>query len=174
MRVHNIKKFDMENTLGHGASTTVWVNYCPHRCEGCFNEYTWEKDESLEIPNNEIANRVLEGLNGPMKLNSLCWLGGEPLNYFNASDVLEVTQKVKEIRPDIFVYSYSGYTWEQIVRMRHLKELIKELDVIIDGRFMKDLVTLGEPAGSSNQRIIDVQKSLAQDKVVLYNWKENY
>lgn len=171
MRIHNIKKYDQINSMCHGASVTVWVNQCPHRCKGCFNSYTWDRDDSLEIPNREVADKILLGLNGNMKLSSLCWLGGEPLAIWNYKDVLEVTQMVKKERPDIFVYSYSGYTWEQIRKMEFLKELINELEVIIDGRFVQELVVEKEPFGSSNQRVINVRESLKKNNIVLYNYK---
>lgn len=161
-RLHKLEKFDIENTYW-GASVSLWFNYCPHRCVGCWNEATWDKDDSLEINNKEIIKEVLEGLDAYYPLD-LTLLGGEPLSPMNQSDLMEILLEVKRVRPHTRVLSWTGYRYEQIKN----HPAMPYIDILIDGRFVQELKVEGKKYGSTNQRIIDVQKTrLTNNKEII-------
>lgn len=166
--LHNIKKYDMENSGLKGASVSLWFNHCPHHCPGCWNSETWERNENLYEDNQEVIEEILDGLDGgPMKLNTLALLGGDPLSPKNIQDTLEILSAVKTKKPETEVICWTGFTWEQVIKSKLLKPVLEYLDVLIDGRFMIDRRIEGKKYGSDNQRCIDVKKSLQYDKIYL-------
>lgn len=165
--LHNIKKYDMENSGLNGASVSLWFNHCPHHCPGCWNADTWERQDKLYIDNQEVVREVLEGLAGPMPLNTLALLGGDPLSSKNITDTIEILESIKTVKPNLEVICWTGFRWEQVAKSKILKPVLEYLDVLIDGRFMIDRRIEGKKYGSDNQRCIDVKKSLQYDKVYL-------
>lgn len=165
--LHNIKIYDMENTSTNGASVSLWFNGCPHRCTGCWNSETWDRDKTLEIDNDSVVRKVLAGLNSSMPLNTLALLGGDPLFPSNIKDSIYILKKVKEVKPDLEVICWTGYTWEQVSRSKVLKEILPYIDILIDGRFIEELKVEGKRYGSSNQRCIDVKESLLKSEIIL-------
>ena len=97
--------------------------------------------------------------------------GGHPLDPHNAPEVLKIVKRVKMVFPNKDIWVYSGYEWENIIKDETLREIMKYTDVLVDGPYINDLRDISLPfRGSSNQRIIDVQKSLVSNQIVL--WKE--
>ena len=126
-----------------------------------------------EFTEKEI-DKILEDLDHPY-VSGLSLLGGEPLEYSNQKGLLPLVKKVKEKFPDKNIWCYSGYTFEKDIKDRMCKnwketpELLSYIDVLVDGKFEEDKKDLSlRFRGSSNQRIIDVQKSLKENKTVLF------
>lgn len=163
MNFAQIRKYDVAN--GPGIRTTIFVTGCTHKCHNCFNEEyqdfdfgdPWTQQETDEV----IEDLKLDEVRG------LTILGGEPFQ--NEVDLLEVLRDIKkEVQKDIWIFS--GYTYEEILKDQDKKKLLEECDVLVDGRFVEALKDLSlRFRGSSNQRIIDVQKSLESNEVVLFN-----
>lgn len=163
--LHQIKKYDMENSW-KGASVSLWFNACPHRCPGCWNEETWERNETLYQDNDQVIQEVKNGLGeGAFKLNTLALLGGDPLSPKNIQDTIYIVKALKEWRPDLKVICWTGFTWEQVTRNNRLKAVLPFLDVLIDGRFMLERKIEGRKYGSDNQRVIDVKQSLLDNVI---------
>ena len=106
----------------------------------------------------------------------LTLLGGEPLEHVNQQGILPLLRKVKEKFPDKNIWCYSGYTFEKDILGRMYKEweetpeLLSYIDVLVDGKFEEDKKDIKlRFRGSSNQRIIDVKKSLKENKTVLFD-----
>lgn len=163
MNFAQIRKYDVAN--GPGIRTTIFVTGCTHKCHNCFNEEyqdfdfgdPWTQQETDEV----IEDLKLDEVRG------LTILGGEPFQ--NEVDLLEVLRDIKkEVQKDIWIFS--GYTYEEILKDQDKKKLLEECDVLVDGRFVEALKDLSlRFRGSSNQRIIDVQKSLESNEVVLFD-----
>lgn len=161
MNYHNITKDDMLN--GEGLRVVLWVSGCTHHCEGCHNPITW--DLAGGIPFDEAAEKELfEAVNQP-HISGITFSGGDPLHPFNRSEVFRLMKKFKDELPNKTVWCYTGFLWDDV------KDLdgIQYADVLLDGRFVKSLNDNNLCwVGSSNQRIIDVKKSLDKGEIVLY------
>ncbi|MDU5806883.1 MAG: anaerobic ribonucleoside-triphosphate reductase activating protein [Peptoniphilus harei] len=163
MNFAQIRKYDVAN--GPGIRTTIFVTGCTHKCHNCFNEEyqdfnfgdPWTQKETDEV----IKDLKLDEVKG------LTILGGEPFQ--NEVDLLQVLRDIKkEVQKEIWIFS--GYTYEEILKDQDKKKLLEECDVLVDGRFVEALKDLSlRFRGSSNQRIIDVQKSLESNEVVLFD-----
>lgn len=161
MRYHNITKDDMLN--GDGLRICLWVAGCVHKCQGCQNPQTW--DINGGIPFDESAEAELFDLLGRDYISGITFTGGDPLHPANREEILRLAKKFKRIFPNKTSWLYSGYTWEEIRN----SEIMKYIDVLVDGRYIDDLrdVQLFW-RGSGNQRVIDVKQSLLSDKIVLH------
>lgn len=102
----------------------------------------------------------------------LTLLGGDPLSPFNIKDLVEILTGVKKARPKTRVLCWTGYKWEQLVNNKLLGSALPYMDILIDGKYEKDLHIEGHKFGSSNQLVIDVQKSLEAGEKILA--PENY
>ena len=167
----DIKKADVANGLG--VRVSVFVSGCTHHCKNCFNEEAWDFHYGNEFTQNEI-DKVIE-LMDHSYVAGLSLLGGEPLEHVNQQGLLPLVKKVKEKFPDKNIWCYSGYTFEKDIKDRMYKnwketpEFLSYIDVLVDGKFEEDKKDLSlRFRGSSNQRIIDVQKSLKENKTVLF------
>ena len=134
---------------------------------GCWNEETWERDKDLEMDNDRVVLCIMHGLNGPMKLNTLALLGGDPLSPLNINDTIYILKKVKEQKPDLEVICWTGFLYDQVEGSKELKPALEYIDVLIDGRFMLERRIEGKKYGSDNQRCINVPKTLEEDKIIL-------
>ena len=163
MNFAQIRKYDVAN--GPGIRTTIFVTGCTHKCHNCFNEDYQDFDFGDPWTQKE-TDEVIEDLKLD-EVRGLTILGGEPFQ--NEVDLLEVLRDIKkEVQKDIWIFS--GYTYEEILKDEDKKKLLEECDVLVDGRFVEALKDLSlRFRGSSNQRIIDVQKSLESNEVVLFD-----
>lgn len=166
-----IKNCDIAN--GPGVRVTLFVSGCSHHCEGCFNEETWDFQYG-EPFTEETADSILEML-APDYVAGLTLLGGEPLEPVNREALLPLLRAVKQRDPAKDIWCYTGYLFEKdilerfCVQWEKMEEFLSYLDVIVDGEFIlaqKDISLRFR--GSGNQRIIDVQESLRQGKIVLW------
>lgn len=166
-----IKKCDIAN--GEGVRVSLFVSGCTHHCPGCFNEATWDFHYGKEFT-EETEKELLDALE-PSYINGLSLLGGEPFEPENQKALVLFLRKVKERYPGKNIWCYSGYLYdsqllsESRARCEYTDEMLSMIDVLVDGRFVESLkdITLVF-RGSSNQRIIDVKKSLESGDVVLW------
>ena len=163
MNFAQIRKYDVAN--GPGIRTTIFVTGCTHKCHNCFNEEYQDFDFGDPWTQKE-TDEVIEDLKLD-EVRGLTILGGEPFQ--NEVDLLQVLRDIKkEVQKDIWIFS--GYTYEEILKDDNKKKLLEECDVLVDGRFVEALKDLSlRFRGSSNQRIIDVKKSLEANEVVLFD-----
>lgn len=172
MNYGEIKKNDIAN--GEGVRTSLFVSGCRHHCKNCFNAQTW--DFAFGEPfTEETAMDIIKSCE-PYWINGLSLLGGEPFEPENQKVLLPFLIMFKEKYPDKNIWCYSGFTAEEItgkVKSRAYTEISTEMlsliDVLVDGRFEEEKkdITL-KFRGSSNQRVIDVKKSMSENKIVLY------
>lgn len=169
MRYAGIKENDIVD--GDGVCVSFWVQGCCHRCDGCHNPDTWDVNGGLDLSNTYIDDIIkLLSKNGIQR--NLSILGGEPCLPSNVSIVLPLLKKVHTEAKFSKIYIWSGYTFEELMRRDDTRELLQYVDVLIDGKFElahRD-ITL-KFRGSPNQRVIDVQKSLLYNTVVLYQYE---
>lgn len=170
MNYASIKNCDIAN--GPGVRVTLFVSGCSHHCKGCFNEETWDFQYG-EPFTQETVDSLLEML-APDYIEGLTLLGGEPLEPGNREALLPLLRAVKERYPGKNIWCYSGYLFEKDILERFcaqwekMKEFLSYLDVIVDGEFVlaqKDISLRFR--GSANQRIIDVQASLARGETIV-------
>lgn len=167
MNYHNIKTDDMLN--GDGLRVTCWVSGCNMGCFNCYNPQTWDFNSGIPFTENTMQE-ILYDLSKPY-IKGLTLSGGHPLDPHNAPKVLEIVKRVKMVFPNKDIWIYSGYVWENIMKDETLREILKYIDVLVDGAYVDELRDISLAfRGSSNQRIIDVSKSLEQNKVIL--WQE--
>lgn len=161
MRYHNITKDDMLN--GDGLRVVLWVAGCDHGCPGCQNPLTWDANGGLLF--DEAARSELFMLLERDYISGLTFSGGDPLHLANIEEITELAKEVKQCFPEKTIWLYTGEVWENICDI----ELMKYVDVLVDGPFMehlKDVKLLWK--GSSNQSVIDVQASLGENETILY------
>ena len=160
MKYLKISNFDTANGLGIG--NVLWVSGCSHHCPQCHNPQTWDKNAGKEFT-EEVLDNLLDKLKRPF-IKRLTLSGGDPLFLGNRDEITNVVRKFKKNFPNIKIWCYTGYLWEEV------KDLpcMDYIDVLVDGEFKIDLKDITLPfCGSSNQRVIDVQKSLKMGKVIL-------
>ena len=162
MNYAKIRKLDVTN--GPGIRTTLFVSGCTHNCEGCFNKeqqdfnygnkFTKEtEDEFIQL----TKNKQIKGVN---------ILGGEPMQQIMDDTLLNLLKRIK-LETDKPIWLWSGYTFEEIVNNPKRLEILREVDVLIDGKFQADKRDIMlKYRGSSNQRVIYVKKSLEQGNIV--------
>ena len=167
MNYADIKNVDVTN--GPGVRISLFVSGCPHHCPGCFNPETWSYDYGEPFAEQEVE-KIIGMLDAPY-IQGLSLLGGEPLAPKNQATVLDLVKQVKEKLPGKDIWCYTGYLFEDLLDGRvgeHSQELLSYMDVLVDGQFQKELKDIRlRFRGSSNQRIIDVPKSLMEERVVV-------
>lgn len=156
MRFHNITKDDMLN--GDGLRVVLWVAGCTHCCKGCQNPITWDVAGGVLFDDAAKAE-IFEQLDKSY-ISGITFSGGDPLHPENRAEVRELAKEIKEKYPDKTLWLYTGFTWEQIADY----PIMQYLDVVVEGPFIleqRDVKLLWK--GSSNQRVVDVKKTLASD-----------
>ena len=144
---------------GTGFRDVLFVNYCPHRCEGCHNPKTWDKANGRDVNLKEVYDDLMES-----SFTNVTFSGGEPFE--QAKELTILARAIKEGGKSIWIYS--GYTYENILYDKNKLRLLELCDVLVDGRFEKDNTELNlRFKGSLNQRIIDIKKSLSEGEIVL-------
>lgn len=171
-----IKPFDVAN--GPGVRVSLFVSGCTHRCKGCFNEEAWDFGYGEKFTDKELE-RILEALK-PDYIKGFSLLGGEPFEPSNQKILCDVLEKIKETYPEKTVWCYTGYDFEKDLLTYRLcdkeitQKMLSNIDVLVDGKFVEELKNLKlRFKGSENQRIIDVQQSMKEDKIILWEGDEN-
>lgn len=161
MRWAKIRTEDIAN--GPGFRVSIYVQGCNNHCPGCFNPETWDFEGGREFT-DKVKNKFLE-LGKSKKIAGFSILGGEPLQ--QGKDMLDLVKEIKETYPDKTIWMWTGCVYEELTPEQ--LEIVKYVDVLIDGRFDAKLKSLrSRYKGSSNQRVIDIAKTLKEGKCVLH------
>ena len=166
MRIANIRSMDISNGTGIGAS--LFVQGCHFHCKNCFNPETWDFNRGKEY--TEETQQIILKLIEPEYITRFSILGGEPLESQNHFELAKLINLIKQKRPDIKIWVYTGYTYENLVgkESTYLEYILNNIDVLVDGQFQEGKKDLTYPfAGSTNQRVINMQESRKQNKIVL-------
>ena len=169
MRYHNITKADMLN--GEGLRVVLWVSGCSHKCLGCQNAFTWNENDGLEF-DDSAKDEIFCELDKPW-CSGITLSGGDPLFCSNRCDVSKLVVSIKDRFPTKTIWLYTGYRWDELLKQaeddEYLDTILKNIDVLLDGKFVENLASLKiHYVGSSNQEIIDVPKSLTNHQKILY------
>lgn len=160
MRYHNITKDDMNN--GDGLRVCLWVAGCNHKCKGCQNPITWDPDGGLLF--DEAAKQEIFEQLDKSYISGITLTGGDPLHPFNRLEIRDLCEEIKNKYPNKTIWMYTGDVWENIFHY----PVMQYVDVLVDGEFeIEKLDVTLMWKGSSNQRVIDVQRSL---RVTDYNY----
>lgn len=173
MRYAQIREMDISN--GEGVGVSLFVQGCRFHCKNCFNQETWDFNGGEEFT-PKVFNDFLDLIHKPY-ITRISILGGEPLEHENLGVLYHLIKQIKFENPDKKIWIYSGYTYEELMN-EHLymnddrQFILKNCDVLVDGRFEEDKKDLTlKFRGSSNQRVIDIQKSLQKGELIL--WEHN-
>lgn len=170
-----MRSLDISN--GENIGVSLFVQGCHFHCYNCFNSNTWDFDSGKEWT-EETENKFMELINRPY-IKRISILGGEPLADENVVTINTLLTQIKKDFSNKIIWIYSGYTWEQIFdNHQHVEvssinknrqDVIFNSDILVDGRFInsKKDITL-KWRGSSNQRVIDIKKSIKENKIILY------
>lgn len=163
MNYGQIRKYDVAN--GEGIRTSIFVTGCNHHCKGCFNEEYQDFDFGDKWTDKE-TREVIEDLKLP-EVSGLTLIGGEPMEH--PRELKEIVEKIKS-EVDKTIWIYSGFTYEKILEDEDKLALLKECDILVDGLFIEKELDLSlRFRGSKNQRVIDIQKSLANGEVTIWD-----
>lgn len=179
MNYAQMRSMDISN--GEGIGVSLFVQGCDFHCKNCFNSETWNFSKGQEW-NEKTKNQFLKLVEKPF-IQRVSILGGEPLHPENVQNVLKIVDEIRVSYPTKNIWLYTGYTWEQIMYpivtddlnferdyiIKARKELVSKCDVLIDGRYVDELRDVSlHWKGSSNQRVINVQETLKQNKIILW------
>lgn len=174
LRYAGIEYDDVANGIGLGA--VFFTQGCPHQCPECQNPQTWSKDGGMKFTDS-VLDQLMQYYYDIPYASRLTLSGGDPLA--NPELTYRIIFKFKTIFPQKVVWLYTGYKFEDFAfnnpttdKERLIQRIIRLCDVIVDGEFKIDKRDVSlQFMGSSNQRIINVQKSLKAKDIVL--WNEN-
>lgn len=162
MKYAQMRQYDVAN--GIGIRTSLFVSGCHFHCEECFNEEYWPFDYGKEYTQEVMQQFIDLGKNANVTGYSL--LGGEPLDQLQDDWMLRTVQEIKK-QTGKSIWMWTGFTFETLNEKQ--KEIVQYIDVLVDGQFQKEKKNLTlRFRGSENQRIIDVQKTLQENKIVLW------
>ena len=161
MRYNLIRKMDISN--GPGVRVSIFMQGCAFHCKNCFNQETWDFEGGKEF--NEGTIEEVLNLCKEDQIKGLSILGGEPMHPINIEGTTKLAKAFKEKYPNKNLWVWSGFKFDKDLKD---KEVLNYVDVLVDGTYVDELhnPTL-KWRGSSNQRVIDVQKSLKQNEVIL-------
>ena len=163
MKYAQIREMDVTN--GNGIGVTLFTQGCPYHCKNCFNPETWDFNKGTEWT-KETEDKIIDLLK-PDYIKRLTILGGEPLIERNREPLNKLLKRVKELYKNKKIWLYTGAEFEKI--KDEYIDVLKYVDIVVDGKYIDELRDIKlKFRGSSNQRIIDVQKSLKQNNTILY------
>lgn len=187
VRIAQIRSMDISNGTGIGIS--IWTQGCPYHCKNCHNPQTWSMNDGRKIEPNEEA-KLLELIKKDY-VTRLSILGGEPFLPRNVKYLTNLIYTVKQIKPDIKIWLWTGSTFEALYSLaiirnkesfdkileslnwslkdkNELEYILNNLDYMIDGRFVQEQKDLTlKFRGSKNQRILDMPASMSAGKAIL-------
>ena len=173
MNYLQIDKASISN--GPGVRVVLWVSGCTCRCAGCHNQESWDFNAGKTFGENS-KQELFEALNKPY-IRGISISGGHPFENKNVEDIYLLIKEIKEKFPTKDIWLYTGYTWDQIftkvsfdmfnVNNVYRKEAVKMCDVVVDGPYIEEQrdITL-KFRGSKNQRLINVEETLKQNKII--------
>ena len=166
-----IKECDIAN--GVGVRTVLFVSGCTHHCKGCFQPETWNFDYG-ERYTKETEDEIIESLR-PDYVDGITLLGGEPFEPENQRELVKLLRRIKKELPQKTVWSFSGFTYEELTGDSRAvcevtNEMLSMLDVLVDGEFVEAKRNISlRFRGSENQRLIDMNKTRKEGKIVLWD-----
>ena len=177
----NYLKIEHEDVCnGTGLRVVLWLSGCSHHCYNCQNPQTWNSDSG--IPFNDSAKQEIFTELSKNYISGITFSGGDPLHKNNLDEVLKLVKEIRISFPKKSIWLYTGYELSEIIKQEQYEKvsgipsvwskrwkIISNIDVLVDGEYtdeQKDLTLKWR--GSKNQNCIDVKKSLAQNKMVLY------
>ena len=166
-----IKKCDIAK--GVGVRTVLFVSGCTHHCKGCFQPETWNFDYG-ERYTKETEDEIIESLR-PDYVDGITLLGGEPFEPENQPELVKLLRRIKKELPQKTVWSFSGFTYEELTGDSRAvcevtNEMLSMLDVLVDGEFVEAKRNISlRFRGSENQRLIDMNKTRKEGKIVLWD-----
>ena len=181
MNFHNITTADMMN--GDGLRVVLWLSGCNHHCKNCQNPQTWDVNSGIEF-DISAKKELFEELKKDY-ISGITFSGGDPLHENNIDEVLKLVNEIRLLLPEKTIWLYTGYEWEFIKESfeeskKFLQaswkdnlikryKIVSQCDVLVDGRYIDSQRNISAKwRGSTNQRVIDIQESLKQNKVVLH------
>lgn len=167
MNYANIKTCDSAD--GEGVRVALYVSGCRFHCKGCHNEVAWDYKYG-DIFDKNVLEYIKINLNHEY-IQGFSILGGEPLDPENRSTVFNIIKEIySDLLPEQNIWLWTAYIWEDIIKNNMIPhDILSKIKVIVDGPFDIDIKNIGlKFRGSSNQRVIDVQKSLSENKTILY------
>ena len=173
MNYAEIKYCDIAN--GEGVRVSLFVSGCTHRCKNCFNKIAWDFNYGNEFTES-VENDILNACDTEY-ISGITLLGGEPFEPENQPTLLEFLKKFKDRYPDKNVWCYSGYTYEELTGSKESRcftditaDMLNLIDVLVDGKYVEELHNLMlRFRGSSNQRLIDLNKTREMGEIVTLN-----
>ncbi len=173
MNYATIKKCDIAN--GEGIRVSLFVSGCTHRCKNCFNQVAWDFNYGTPFT-VETEQEIFAELEKSY-VQGLSLLGGEPFEPQNQAGLLPFVKRVREKFPQKNIWCYTGYVLdeksgllkEEEKNCEYTKELLQNIDILVDGAFIEELKDISlKFRGSSNQRVIDLPKTLKNGEISLY------
>lgn len=159
MRIAGIQKDSITN--GTGLRDVIFMQGCPHRCEGCQNPQTWNPEGGTEMTLDEIINELKDSS------NNVTISGGEPFRDYR--ELIELVCKITETFPTKTIWIYTGYRINELARWVLAILSMRGVEAIVDGQYVERLRDTNlRFRGSSNQLIIDLQRSYTEDKLILW------
>lgn len=152
MRIAGIIEDDIVD-CDDGIAVSLWTVGCPHHCKGCHNQNLWDYDAGQDIPIKTVINEIKEKISKNGIMRNFSVLGGEPLDPQNIKDVDEVLKEIRAVYPNIKIYLWTGYTFEELSEREDAQNVLKNVDVLIEGRYVEELRADLPLRGSSNQRV---------------------
>ena len=162
MKYNIVRKMDISN--GPGVRVSVFMQGCEFHCKNCFNPETWNFENGKDFTQGTI-DEVLNLCNQDY-IKGLSILGGEPMHPKNIDGTTKLAKAFKEKYPNKNLWVWSGFKFDEDLKD---KEVMKYVDVLVDGRYVDEMHNPNlKWRGSSNQRVIDVQKSLKDKKITFW------
>ena len=179
----NIAGIDYESiNNGYGTRAVIYVSGCSHKCIGCHNPETHDVNYGVTCTKT-LQDEIIHNIRQRPFICGITFSGGDPLHSNNVVDVLNFITIIKTQLPNKDIWLYTGYTWDQIfypvitdnfdIERDQIidcrKKIVKMCDIIVDGPYIESQRDITLPfRGSTNQRIIDVKQSLAQNQIIQY------
>lgn len=159
MRYAALKENDIVN--GEGVVVSLFMQGCPHHCHGCFNQETWDPQGGKEVDINKLITEIENAISANGIIRNFSILGGEPFAPYNLRYTYYIVSRIREKYPNIKIYIWTGYYFDDIKDNEWVRNIIRNIDYIIDGPFEEDKkdITL-KLRGSSNQHIIDIKEKI--------------
>lgn len=164
----NYAKICFDDTVnGNGFRTSLFVSGCSKspKCKNCWNKDLWSYTFGNKYT-KETETQILNSLSKPW-IKGLSILGGEPTDNLEDGWLIQLVKKCKELYPNKTIYCWSGYNFEELIKDDIRLEFLQYIDMLRDGEFIEELKNFNNPlGGSSNQREIDVKRSLKEGRVI--------
>jgi len=163
----NIAGINFESIVdGVGVRVVVFVSGCLHNCKGCHNPASHSFTAGQPFTET-LQTEIIEYIRNTPFISGLTLSGGDPM--YSAKDLIPFISALRQEIPDISIWIYSGFSYEEIMSDPEMSALLQYCDVLVDGEFILEQRDITLPyKGSRNQRLIDVQQSIHKNTVVIY------